>query len=190
VGRVLPARHRGSVDVFLEAMNAATPGDVLVIDNDGRVDEGCIGDLTALEARAGKLTGLVVRGLHRDNSELVRLGFPVLSYGTCPSGPRRLDQRGPLDLSSTQWDGFTADKSDAVFADDDGVLFVQWNRLEDVLKVAKSISRVEREQAEKIKTGEKLSQQLGFDEYLAKRKTDSSYTFRKHLRERGGAIEE
>ncbi|KJY35329.1 dimethylmenaquinone methyltransferase, partial [Streptomyces sp. NRRL S-495] len=38
-GRVLPVRHYGSVDVFLEAYGAAGPGDVLVIDNGGRTDE-------------------------------------------------------------------------------------------------------------------------------------------------------
>lgn len=65
-GRVLPARHYGSVDVFLEAMGHARPGDVLVIDNGGRRDEGCIGDLTALEAQASGLSGIVVWGTHRD----------------------------------------------------------------------------------------------------------------------------
>jgi 4-hydroxy-4-methyl-2-oxoglutarate aldolase len=32
-GSALPTRHFGSVDVFLEAMETAQPGDVLVIDN-------------------------------------------------------------------------------------------------------------------------------------------------------------
>jgi regulator of RNase E activity RraA len=49
VGRALPARHYGSVDIFLEAMGTAKPGDILVIDSQGRMDEGCIGDLTTLE---------------------------------------------------------------------------------------------------------------------------------------------
>src|SRR5512140_949228 len=47
LGAVLPVRHAGSVDVFLEALASARPGDILVIDNAGRCDEGCIGDLTA-----------------------------------------------------------------------------------------------------------------------------------------------
>ena len=34
-GRVLPARHYGSVDVFLEALGSAGYGDVLVVDNGG-----------------------------------------------------------------------------------------------------------------------------------------------------------
>jgi regulator of RNase E activity RraA len=32
VGRVAPARHAGSVDIFLEALESAAPGDVLVVD--------------------------------------------------------------------------------------------------------------------------------------------------------------
>jgi regulator of RNase E activity RraA len=30
-GRVLPVRHYGSVDIFLEALETAQPGDVLVV---------------------------------------------------------------------------------------------------------------------------------------------------------------
>jgi 4-hydroxy-4-methyl-2-oxoglutarate aldolase len=189
-GRVLPARHRGSVDVFLEAMRNALPGDVLVVDNEGRSDESCVGDLTVLEARAWGLTGLVVRGYHRDTDELARIGFPVFSYGSYPAGPRRLDPRTSTDLSSTQWDDFALDSDDLVFADDDGVLFVPSNTIEKVLEAARAIGKVERQQAETIRAGKKLSEQLDFDSYLAKRDSDPSYTLRKHLRERGGAIEE
>jgi 4-hydroxy-4-methyl-2-oxoglutarate aldolase len=38
-GRALPARHYGSVDVFLEAFSGSAHGDVLVVDNGGREDE-------------------------------------------------------------------------------------------------------------------------------------------------------
>ena len=189
-GRVLPARHRGSVDVFLEAMRKSEPGDVLVVDNQGRNDEACVGDLTVLEAKAWGLSGLVVYGYHRDSDELGRIMLPVFSYGSNPAGPMRLDKRGDLDLKSAQWHGFSVDSSDFVFGDDDGVIFVSTNRVEDVFKVAGSISKIERQQAEAIRAGKKLTDQLDFEQYLAKRNSDPSYTLRKHLRERGGAIEE
>lgn len=189
-GRVLPAHHRGSVDVFLEVMRNALPGDVMVVDNEARSDESCIGDLTVLEAKASGLAGLVVRGYHRDTNELVQIGFPVFSYGTFPAGPRRLDQRQLEDLSSAAWDNFTVDSNDVVFADDDGVLFVASSTIEKVLEAAETIWEVERRQAEAIRAGKKLSEQLDFDSYLAKRDSDPSYTLRRHLRERGGAVEE
>ena len=71
--RVLPVRHYGSVDIFLEAMGAAEQGDILVIDNTGRLDEGCIGDLTALEAQASGLAGIV--------AVAILAGFVVLLEG-------------------------------------------------------------------------------------------------------------
>lgn len=40
---------------FLEALEGADDGDVLVVDNGGRLDESCVGDLVALEARVAVL---------------------------------------------------------------------------------------------------------------------------------------
>lgn len=189
-GRALPVRHYGSVDVFLEAMMDAQPGDVMVIDNGGRTDEACIGDLTVLEAQASGLAGMVVWGLHRDTAELRRIGFPVFSYGTTPAGPERLDAREPEAFSVARFGTFTVTKDDVVFADADGVLFVSHEHIGDILGTALKIFRREQLQAEAVRAGTTLREQLGFAEYIARRSVDATYTFRKHLRGIGGAIEE
>ncbi len=134
-GRVLPARHYGSVDIFLEAMSSAKPEDVLVIDNGGRMDEACVGDLTVLEAKASGLAGMIVWGCHRDTEELLRIGFPVFSQGVCPAGPQRLDNRDPDALVSASFGGFSVSKEDIVLADDNGVLFISNKNMEQVAKM-------------------------------------------------------
>ena len=189
-GRALPVRHFGSVDVFLEAMQAAVAGDIMVIDNRGRTDEGCIGDLTVLEARAAGLAGIVVWGTHRDSAQLEKIGFPVFSYGTCPSGPQRLDIQTPDALKQAQFGQFQVTRRDFVFADDDGCVFVDESTVEEILKVASSVGATEMRQADRITAGERLSDQLKFRDYLGRRTAQPGFTFRQHLREIGGAIEE
>jgi 4-hydroxy-4-methyl-2-oxoglutarate aldolase len=189
-GRALPVRHFGSVDVFLEAMQNAQPGEVLVIDNGGRLDEACIGDLTALEAEHSGLAGIIVWGAHRDTPELRQIRLPIFSYGTCPSGPQRLDPRDPSALESARFGTFQVEPGDIVFADDDGCVFVGAELADDLLRVAREIRQRERRQAEAIKSGRSLREQLEFARYLEKRGTDPGYTFRAHLRKISGSIEE
>jgi len=87
-GQVLPVQHYGSVDIFLEAMENAEEGDILVIDNKGRMDEGCIGDLTVLEAQSSGLAGIVVGAASVTQPSLSRLASRFSATGDVQPGPR------------------------------------------------------------------------------------------------------
>ena len=189
-GRVCPARHAGSVDVFLEAMEHAAPGDILVVDNAGRLDEACVGDLIVREAQTAGLGGLVIWGLHRDTAELRTIDLPVFSLGALPTGPIRLDPQDPLALESARVGEWTVSPEDLVLGDDDGVLFILAAQVEDLLARAEAIRDTERRQAERIHAGTSLRAQLRFRDYLTQRQQTPSLTFRQHLRAIGGAIEE
>ncbi|GAA2042460.1 demethylmenaquinone methyltransferase [Agromyces tropicus] len=189
VGRACPARHAGSVDVFLEAFEHAERGDVLVVDDDGRRDEACVGDLVALEAREAGLAGIVIWGLHRDSRDLREIAIPLFSEGTLAGGPQRLDEQAADALTRARVGDVDVTRDDVVFGDDDGVLFLPADLADEIASVAAGIRDVERRQASQIRMGTSLREQLRFAEYLAARDRDGT-TFRQHLRAIGGAIEE
>lgn len=187
-GPALPARHVGSVDVFIDALHEADSGDVLLVDNGGRNDEGCVGDLVVMEALVQKAAGIVIWGMHRDTPEIASIGLPLFSYGRNPMGPARLDDS--LGREFAQIGPHQVTRDDAVLADDDGVIFVPVARLPELIQTAKKIHQTERDQAAGLLRGQSLYEQFQFADYLAKRRNDPAYTFRQHLRAIGGAIEE
>lgn len=187
-GPAAPVTHLGSVDVILEVIGEAPAGSVLVVDNGGRDDEACVGDLLALEASLAGFAGIVIDGFHRDSAQLVDIGLPVFSRGAFPRGPVRVPPAAPPMRSATVG-GTTIRPGDWIAADDDGVAVVAAPHVDEVMALAASIMTTEVAQADRMRGGVSLREQLGFDEYLALRAQDPGYSLRDHLKARGGAIE-
>ena len=189
-GPVLPVRHAGSVDVFFEAFQSAPRGAVLCIDNGGRLDEGCIGDLTALEAMHHGCAAILVDGVHRDTAALRLLGLPVWSRGAAPFGPLAARPRPADALEAATLGGHRVTAADVVALDDDGAVFVPEAEAERVWALARRIRDTENEQARLARSGTPLCEQFQVARYLEARNEDPTLGFRAHLRQLGKAIEE
>lgn len=182
-GRARPVRHVGSIDIFFEALQGAAPGEVLVIDNGGRLDEACIGDIVALEVKAEGIAGIVIWGLHRDSKELREIGLPVFSLGALPTGPQRLNTR-PADVFGRATVGtHVVTSSDFVVADANGVLYLPEDRLDDIIAAAVAYRETEARQLKAMRAGRSYRSQVRFSEYLSRRDRDASYSFRQHLKD-------
>ena len=190
VGRARPARHAGSVDVFLEAFERAEPGDVLVVDNSGRDDEACVG--RPRHARGPTCRTRRDRDLGatpRDSTELRSIRLPVFSQGTLPAGPQRLDPQERDALTAAWFGSHVVTDEDFVLGDDDGVLFLPLDRAADIAELAATIRDTERHQAARMNLGTSLRDQPRFADFLIAREQNGT-TFRQRLRITGGAIEE
>ncbi|MET7409415.1 RraA family protein [Streptomyces parvulus] len=187
-GPARPVTHLGSVDTILEVIAESDRGDVLVIDNGGRRDEACVGDLLVAEAALAGIAGIVLWGAHRDTAQLRRIGLPLWSLGPVASGPRRIPPAAPP-MRTAALDSVPVTVGDAVVADDDGVAFIPPTQADQVLQLAGRIQRVEAAQADLIRQGRSLRDQLDFTGYLQRRTANPSLTLRQHLEAHGSALE-
>jgi hypothetical protein len=97
----------------------------------------------------------------------------------------------PADALSTATIGeWTVTREDVVLGDEDGVVFVPADRIEEIFDLAESIRDTERAQADAIRAGRSLRDQVRFADYLTARAANPDLTFRQHLRALRGAIEE
>src|SRR5262249_17125937 len=135
------------------------------------------------------LAGMIVWGAQRDTAELVRIGFPVFSYGALPAGPTRLDARGGPAFGPVSFGRLEVAGGGGGFADRERVLFVEAAKTAKVLSAARSVYETERAQAEQVAAGRSLAVQLDLESYVAERAKNPQLTFREHLRRLKAAIE-
>jgi 4-hydroxy-4-methyl-2-oxoglutarate aldolase len=105
------------------AIAAATPGDVIVVDNGGRVDVAAWGGLLSLAAQVRQVRGVIVDGACRDLDESRELGFPVFGRAAV-----QVTARGRIIQQSFNEEiafaGVQVHPGDLVIADASGAVFV------------------------------------------------------------------
>ncbi len=130
---------KGTVGDYIDDV---PPGDVVVLDNAGRLDCTVWGDILTSVANKRGVGGTVINGVCRDVSRSLELHYPIFSRGKfMRTGKDRVQVDGmnvPVSLGDVQ-----VTPGDIVLGSDDGVVVVPKDKEEEILSVAKSISEAE-----------------------------------------------
>ena len=118
----------------------------------------------------------------------VPIGIPVWSRGTAPNGPLELRRRHVTALEAATCGPTTVTREDAVFADEDGVLFVTLADCPRVIAAAREIAT--REQARQLDCWPAIpcATNCALADYVQRRAEDPDYTFREHVKRLKAAI--
>lgn len=158
VGRAFTLRYRtaGLVDrgTVGDYIDDVAPGDIVVLDNQGRLDATVWGDiLTAVATRRG-VGGTVIHGVCRDVSRALDLRYPIFSRGRyMRTGKDRVEVESmnqPISLGEVQ-----VRPGDILVGDADGLLVVPKIREQEIFDTARAIEdaeqAIERETAKGIR---------------------------------------
>src|SRR6266480_2105664 len=88
-----------------KALDAARPGDVIVVDAGGFLDNAIIGELMMTRAKQRGVAGIVIWGAIRDSAEIGAGTYPVFAAGVTHRGPYK---NGPGDIIVGDADGLVA----------------------------------------------------------------------------------
>lgn len=166
-GREKPKQHLGT-----PAIEAAQPGDVIVVDSGGRLDVSAWGGLLSLAAKTKGLSGVVIDGACRDVDESRDVGFPVYARSVVPVTARGRIMQESFN-EEIQFAGIQVHPGDLVIADGSGVVFVPRQKEGDVIVAAEAIARRESEMASAIRAGRtvvEVMKSLGYESMLEKEK--------------------
>lgn len=152
-----PPRHLGTT-----AIEAAEPGDVIVVEQSSGIDAGCWGGLLSTGAKVRGIAGVIADGPVRDIDEARDLNFTIFTK-QCTARTARgrvteLDQGGAVTLF-----GETVTQGDYIYADDSAVTVIASAHAEDLCALAEKIAAREAAMAKAILSGKSISLVMGGD---------------------------
>ena len=161
---------KGKVHLGIRAIEAAESGDVIVVDNGGRLDTSCWGGILANGAKLKGISGVVIDGACRDVDDFVEISFDVYARGSVVA-----TARGRIMEESTnsmiQFGGVQVRPGDAVLADRSGVVFIPAEHLEAVLEKAEALWAKEEAMVADLRAGMsslEVDQKYGYEKMLQK----------------------
>jgi len=167
VGLDKPKQHLGTLPI-----DAAQPGDVIVIDNGGRPDTSCWGGLLALAAKTKGISGVVIDGACRDIDESRDVGFPVYARGAVPMTARGRVMQETY-KQEIEFAGVQVHPGDLVIADGSGVVIIPRSKEEEIVREAETVAVTEARMAEGIRQGMsvlEVLEKLGYEQMLDRNK--------------------
>jgi len=149
------ARHLSTT-----AIEAAKPGDVIVVEQRTGIDAAGWGGNLSLGAKLRGVAGAIVDGPARDVDESREHDFPVFARDhTCTTARGRLVEEA-TNIDITVGD-IAVSPGDYVVADASAVVFVRAGDIDRVLETAEMILEKERAMAEALVAGTPISKVMG-----------------------------
>jgi len=146
--------HGGSVGDYIDDV---APGQIVVIDNDGRLDATVWGDILTMVATRRGVGGTVIDGVCRDIGRSLELGYPIFARG---NAMRTGKDRVTADAMNVpvQVAGVRIAPGDWLVGDGDGIVALPASRLEEVLATARQIAAAEAKIRDAVVAGERLDE--------------------------------
>jgi len=144
--------HGGSVGDYIDDVAA---GQVICIDNAGRLDATVWGDILTIMGALHGIGGTVINGVCRDSNRAMEVGYPIFSRGTYM---RTGKDRVMADAYNTKVSlgEVAVVPGDIVAGDFDGIVVIPQERLDEVVKAAIEIEEAEDHIRESIRKGMSL----------------------------------
>jgi 4-hydroxy-4-methyl-2-oxoglutarate aldolase len=147
--------------IIHKAITMAKPGDVLIIDANGYIETGHVGELMCASCKAHDLAGIVIDGAIRDREDIAEMEFPVYARGVHPQGPLKQDP-GSINVT-VSCGGVTVEPGDIVVGDSEGLTVVPADEAERVLESSREKLTAEGNLRERVEEGEYLFEINSYD---------------------------